>query len=449
MPDVDTNPLSGLTTDQELGVLGQTWQGYKDWWASGPLNQSTPGTGLLSPLALRQLASNVGSGFAGSITGFHGTPHTFEPVEGNPFGEFRDSAIGSGEGAQVYGYGHYVAGNPAVAEDYVKQLAKPVVSYKGEPVSPAISTPYHAGLPDPTAPVDPTERAISKIANRIISGADNPEAAMASHMAFIDQRLGQDKWQPAWPQLQAEKEAASKIDPNDFSVEKLGNLLEIHIKPDESELLDWDRPLSQQGDVGQKALGVMAQHLNGLGDLQRAPDINKISGEGFYNWLTLQKSKLDPDNPVWGDEPDKQASDALHSAGIPGIKYLDQGSRVAATTTGQDIAQLQSAIASHQQGLKQVQDDLEANKNNSNLLPAYFTSRQEQASALQAQIDQWQSRVSDLQAGKHLTRNYVIFHPSNLSITARNGQRLEPVDHDPFQTTATPVDHDPFVETPP
>ncbi len=57
-----------------------------------------------------------------SFKGYHGTPHTFEPVDHNPFGEFTDKAIGTGEGAQTYGHGHYVAGARETAEDYANKL---------------------------------------------------------------------------------------------------------------------------------------------------------------------------------------------------------------------------------------------------------------------------------------------------------------------------------------
>jgi hypothetical protein len=52
------------------------------------------------------------AGFAGTIKAFHGSPHNFE--------RFDTSKIGTGEGAQAYGHGIYLAENPAVAEEYRK-----------------------------------------------------------------------------------------------------------------------------------------------------------------------------------------------------------------------------------------------------------------------------------------------------------------------------------------
>jgi len=43
---------------------------------------------------------------------YHGTPHRFPPTANNPLGEFDASKIGTGEGAQAYGHGLYLAENP-------------------------------------------------------------------------------------------------------------------------------------------------------------------------------------------------------------------------------------------------------------------------------------------------------------------------------------------------
>ena len=49
---------------------------------------------------------------------YHGTPHRFPATEANPLGEFDASKIGTGEGAQAYGHGVYLAEAPEVAEVY-------------------------------------------------------------------------------------------------------------------------------------------------------------------------------------------------------------------------------------------------------------------------------------------------------------------------------------------
>ena len=46
----------------------------------------------------------------GAATVYHGSPYRFQ--------RFDPTKIGTGEGAQSYGYGHYVAESPAVADQY-------------------------------------------------------------------------------------------------------------------------------------------------------------------------------------------------------------------------------------------------------------------------------------------------------------------------------------------
>lgn len=55
---------------------------------------------------------------------YHGSPYQFEA--------FDTQHIGSGEGAQAYGYGHYLAENPKVAEGYKNNLTKVAQAIRGE-----------------------------------------------------------------------------------------------------------------------------------------------------------------------------------------------------------------------------------------------------------------------------------------------------------------------------
>jgi len=45
----------------------------------------------------------------------HGTPHIFPPTEGNPLGAFDMSKLNTGEGAQAFMAGHYLAGDPKIS----------------------------------------------------------------------------------------------------------------------------------------------------------------------------------------------------------------------------------------------------------------------------------------------------------------------------------------------
>lgn len=55
---------------------------------------------------------------------YHGTPHRFAPEEGLPFGRFRLDKMGTGEGAQMYGWGLYFAEDKALADHYRQTLTR-------------------------------------------------------------------------------------------------------------------------------------------------------------------------------------------------------------------------------------------------------------------------------------------------------------------------------------
>ena len=91
-----------------------------------------------------------------------------------------------------------------------------------------------------------------------------------------------------------------------------GNMYEVNIKADPEQFLDWDKPLSQQSDRVRREIHRLAN-----GEI-----LPEWTGEqGFRSVASQMMSSLDLERP--------EISKALREAGIPGIKYLDQGSRSA------------------------------------------------------------------------------------------------------------------------
>jgi len=58
---------------------------------------------------------------------WHGSPHKFD--------KFSMDKIGTGEGAQAYGRGLYLAESPAVANEYAAKLGKPELVFGGKPIT--------------------------------------------------------------------------------------------------------------------------------------------------------------------------------------------------------------------------------------------------------------------------------------------------------------------------
>jgi hypothetical protein len=230
---------------------------------------------------------------------FHGSPHDFE--------KFRSSAIGTGEGAQAYGYGLYFAGSKAVAEYYRKTLSSPK--------SVAFALAFKDIFPEASPAL---VREIFRQKNDSPMGMRSPVAvrkagyALADERAFIEENQERlwDATDKAWA-----------------SPAYKGRLYEVELAPQPEDYLLWDKPLSEQSEKVRAALrnvggffpqdgdqSARARVLH-LDDIMHA-NADKVSGKTIYRELGS--------NDVLGD---KAASEYLHSLGIRGIKYLDGSSR--------------------------------------------------------------------------------------------------------------------------
>ncbi len=83
-----------------------------------------------SPSQIKSATDNVGTFDGGnadirySLTAaFHGSPHRFAEEESAPFGRFRDDKMGTGEGAQTFGWGHYLTSEDGIGRRYANELA--------------------------------------------------------------------------------------------------------------------------------------------------------------------------------------------------------------------------------------------------------------------------------------------------------------------------------------
>jgi hypothetical protein len=217
-----------------------------------------------------------------SFTIYHGSPHLFAPTERNPLGEFDPTKIGTGEGAQAYGVGAgYGAENEGVARGY-KMAGQP--SY-----------------------LNPTVAKIAQDAHgeAVQRGVDDPIAAARNSL---------------WEQRQATTDPILKrqIDDAYNNIEQLtkpggvGHMYEVKVAADPERFLHWDKPLSEQHQDVIKALN----------NTPYPPHDMRMTGKEYLTALETNREMASKQG-----DPAALASRALQEAGIPGIKYLDQGSR--------------------------------------------------------------------------------------------------------------------------
>jgi hypothetical protein len=270
---------------------------------------------------------------------FHGSPHDFDA--------FDASKIGTGEGAQAYGHGLYFAEGEGVAKSYRDRLA--------------------------TDPQGLNAQEARSLLND--AGGDFDKASA----------MNADMWKDpnSLPAQQTQRILDHwRVNGTDSLPPMAGHMYEVHVAADPQHFLDWDKPLSEQHPVVQQAMqdagvgpgyqvigpngrvpgfhptveqaSVVAQNTPGATGIVNADP----TGESAYRSMSVPRGysiRADTSSP-WGpsgastyDEAlakvggDRSrvlrlntanppaVSAALQQAGIPGIKYLDAGSRRAGT----------------------------------------------------------------------------------------------------------------------
>jgi hypothetical protein len=239
-----------------------------------------------------------GGGLGAGIRAFHGSPHSFD--------RFDLSKIGTGEGAQAYGHGLYFAESEPVAQSYRDALTKPPTNH---PLSDG-----SGAIPD-------------WIANQIRQyppGHEYYNSTIDNAKELFKGRIAeQDAMWPAQPWMaETNKKSLGEIIDSldrmrsgDVTLAPLpkGHMYEVDINAKPEDFLNWDKRLGEQSpDV--------------LDRLRRLDP--GITPEGLVPRLGAPRSPAGSEwvNDLSGRSP-AQTSEALGEAGIPGVRYSDQGSR--------------------------------------------------------------------------------------------------------------------------
>ena len=103
--------------------------------------------------------------------------------------------------------------------------------------------------------------------------------------------------------------------------EKLhGKMYEVSINAKPEQFLDWDRPLAQQSQPVQEAISSVSNPM--YKRWVESGAFPHVKGETLYRELAGGLT-----NKAHAEGLHVGASASLRDAGIPGIRYLDQGSR--------------------------------------------------------------------------------------------------------------------------
>lgn len=191
---------------------------------------------------------------------YHGTPHDVD--------RFSLQKIGTGEGAQAFGWGLYFASAKEVAEAYQKNVKD----------------------------MDSVRRIndrLSKLAK--IMSDDEVSGSYRKYRSDAGREAAAE-----YDRLMDEREGVSNAP---------GKLYKVEV-PDDGDLLDYDKPLSEQGEIADGLLLKLDDRMNAGAAVAR-----HNTGAGLYAWLAEQ---------MGGEQ---QASEYLQGYGIPGLRYADGNTR--------------------------------------------------------------------------------------------------------------------------
>jgi hypothetical protein len=256
---------------------------------------------------------NVMPGGLLGATVWHGSPHKFA--------KFDASKIGTGEGAQAYGHGLYLAENPSVAKSYQfidAQIDPNVVKYGGRRLETLYTNAQRAQDMAHRMPNGPAKNAAIAKANAELDlwermmTRNHPKQVIDD---ALDPSLGWPEQEDFAKSLRLDKFSGVDMNPGNFYTVDLPD-------PMIARMLDWDKPLSQQVPEVRAALEQIPLRDRGV----NVSDKNSVSD--LLNGLVRGKFN-NPANLARGVE----ASRRLGQSGIPGIRYLDSGSRGAGSGT--------------------------------------------------------------------------------------------------------------------
>lgn len=329
---------------------------------------------------------------------YHGTPHEFD--------EFDMAKIGTGEGAQAYGWGLYFAGDRGIAEFYRRKLtaSRAPQTYKGKMIVrvredgsrvPIIARDWQAGF---EAVIDiamaanastfpEIEAAIETAANGA-SWYNRTLGGLAAARDLFNNLIGRDG-----------KRQFEVVDAPE------GRLYTVDLQPAETDYLLWDRPLSEQSDTVKEAISKISPEvweaidaeLENRGYNPMSEDLGSYTGAELYKALENYNvhESLPPEvaGSSWyeGNTSErKHTSMYLKSLGIRGNKYLDSNSRRAPRDNRYQV----------EGGQK----------------PRAFATKE----AAEAHVAQYGGRMHD--TGDGMMFNYVIFDAADVKIVAKESR---------------------------
>jgi hypothetical protein len=225
------------------------------------------------------------------IRAYHGSPYDFE--------RFDASKIGTGEGAQAFGYGHYFGGHEDTAEFYRRS----VTATKRTPEQ------------DAQEFIRQAYEKRGNLAGAVLDVMDRADASQAEAIAN-----GMDEAAARWDKI---RDAVASFNMHHGPPARLGRTYEVAIDYSPERLLNYERPFDDV--AGARAAAVLRSHNPAAISPRTLREIE--TGE----WRFIDHAYGNPYQRVaselHGLARTAGGAAALRDGGVPGVKYLDEVSR--------------------------------------------------------------------------------------------------------------------------
>lgn len=291
----DVQGIGRSVAQGDMDMLGEVFQRARDPRSVGAASADKPvgmrafhGSPHDFPPAIRVLDKETGKTYVQEVGDpvtkgiIAQQPDRYEIIEESPLGMFDMSRIGTGEGAQAYGHGLYVAEAEPIAQHYRQKLS----AVNSTPLEEALMT--MDASPAAQARFDNDVRQAVSFA----STSSSAEGAARDFAAFT----GRD----VTPEL---------VDAFEKAMAEKGRMYEVRVNASPDEFINYDARLDEQSDLVKNVLGTGIE--TAAARLQRAYSNEMFGGD------MIGQDRATP----------REVSQGLLSKGIKGIRYLDASSR--------------------------------------------------------------------------------------------------------------------------
>jgi hypothetical protein len=254
------------------------------------------------------------------ITAYHGSPHSFN--------QFNIANLGTGEGAQAYGHGLYFAGNEKIAKHYRDTLSGRQYTALGTSDEAANKFGHDVvGIFEKSGGNrGELTNTLARLQNQVKSGL---QEAGVNHISKLD-----EKFNPMFVndinEVHDRAERLAGFLRSEYAQPDKGHMYKVKINAGPHELLDWDKPLSEQHPKVQRAIKEWNRWRPASEKIpQEIIPGSGIEPSGSHIYQHMVNIAQPNDGNIYGSNARGQefASGELSDLGLKGIRYLDAGSR--------------------------------------------------------------------------------------------------------------------------